>query len=253
MTSPTWHLIGGESGCRFACEHRAVAIIVDALRASSTAAHLLAAGATEIWALGDVETALAAKTASPDFLLFGERGGLPPEGFDYGNRPRDAAAAHGRPVIFTTTTGTQRIFEADGAAAVLMGAAVNARAAACAAEDLAAQHAADIVVIPAGLAGVPDFAAEEDWAAATTILLQADARVGVGAPAYRHWRHLLELDGLDHLFQTATHAHTLRALNLADDITACARLNTVNTTPIVTDKNDYGAILHNYQPPTTNY
>lgn len=248
MTQPIWHLIAGTPGCQFACDHRAVAVIVDALRASSTAAHLFAAGATEIWAVGDVDSALAAKSGCPDALLFGERGGLPPEGFDFGNSPHDAAAAHGRRVIFTTTTGTQRILEANGAAAILMGAAVNARAAAIAAETLAAQYATDIVIVPAGLTGAPDFPAEEDWTAATAVLLQADAHVGEGAPEFRHWRHLLELDGIEHLFHTATHARNLLDLDLADDIIACARLNTVDAVPLVTGINDYATILTNYPP-----
>ncbi|MEX2016404.1 MAG: 2-phosphosulfolactate phosphatase [Candidatus Hydrogenedentales bacterium] len=243
---PTWHLIGGEDGCRFARERGAVAVIVDALRASSTAAHVLAAGAAEIWAVSTVETARAAKRACPEALLFGERGGLPPEGFDYGNSPGDAAAARGRTVIFSTTTGTQRILQAGGAAAVLMRAAVNARAAAHAAQVLAEGYSAEIVVIPAGLAGAPEFPAEEDWAAAAAILLQADGGVAEGAAAYREWRHLLELDGLERLFDTATHAQALREVGLGDDVGLCARLNTVDAVPIVIGKNDYGAIIRSF-------
>ena len=43
-----WHLIEGEAGCRFAVEKGCVAVVVDALRASATAAMLLERGAREL-------------------------------------------------------------------------------------------------------------------------------------------------------------------------------------------------------------
>ena len=68
-----WHLIAGEDGCRFAVENQCVAIIVDALRASATAAYMLDAGATEILAVREVDEAYALKREYPDALLVGER------------------------------------------------------------------------------------------------------------------------------------------------------------------------------------
>ena len=52
-----WHFIEGEAGCRYAVEHGCVAIVVDALRASATAAMLLDAGATRILAVREVAEA----------------------------------------------------------------------------------------------------------------------------------------------------------------------------------------------------
>ena len=43
-----WHLIEGAEGCAYAVASRGVAVIVDALRASATAAMLLHAGASEL-------------------------------------------------------------------------------------------------------------------------------------------------------------------------------------------------------------
>ncbi len=82
-----WHIIEGEAGCDYARERGCVAVVVDALRASATAAMLLHHGARSILAVREVEEALTAKTKHADALLFGERGGLPPEGFDFGNSP----------------------------------------------------------------------------------------------------------------------------------------------------------------------
>ncbi|MCF6284234.1 MAG: 2-phosphosulfolactate phosphatase, partial [Candidatus Hydrogenedentes bacterium] len=93
-----WHIIEGEAGCEFAVAHRCTAVIVDALRASATAAMLFDAEATSILAVRDVADALRAKEDQPHALLYGERGGIPPEGFDFGNSPRDAYHAAGKAV-----------------------------------------------------------------------------------------------------------------------------------------------------------
>ncbi|MCP4640403.1 MAG: 2-phosphosulfolactate phosphatase, partial [bacterium] len=142
-----YHIIEGAAGCAYAVENHCVAVVVDALRASATGAMLLDAGATEIIAVRELAEAYAAKQAFPDALLFGERGGLPPEDFDAGNSPRTVSVAQGRRVVFTTTTGAGRLVESWGAEAIYMGSTVNAAAVAA----TAATHETDVVLIPAGL------------------------------------------------------------------------------------------------------
>jgi len=157
------HLIEGDAGCRFAVEHGAAAVIVDALRASATAAALLEAGAADVCVVREVAEAFALKAFWPDALLFGERGGVPPEGFDFGNSPAEATHARNRRVIFTTTTGAGRLLAAWGAPAVLMASVVNSTAVARYFEKYPVDEA---VIIPAGLMSDPSFDAREDWAAA---------------------------------------------------------------------------------------
>jgi len=222
-----WHLIEGEAGCAYAVENHCVAVIVDALRASATAAMLFEAGAAEIIVLRQVADAFAAKRTYPDALLFGERSGLPPEGFDYGNSPRSVRAAEGKRVIFTTTTGAQRLVAAWGAAAVYMGTTINAEAVAAA----VASHGAGVVLIPAGLSGDPGFNAQEDWVAATLIAMQGEARIGEGAGQYGYWRERIEAEGLDALFDSAPHAAKLRRVGLGEDVAFCAQVNIVNRVP----------------------
>ena len=80
----------------------AVCIIVDVLRASSSCATLLDAGAESIAVAADVNKARALHDLAPaGTLLCGEVGGLPPEGFDYGNSPVEFSAIElsGRRVI----------------------------------------------------------------------------------------------------------------------------------------------------------
>ncbi len=235
-----WHLIEGEDGCRYAVEHHCVAVIVDALRASATATMILDKGANTILAVREIEDALHAKAEMPDALLFGERGGLPPEGFDYGNSPRDAAVAAGRNVIFTTTTGAGRLVSCWKALAIYMGTPLNARAVARHAQS----HEKDVVVIPAGLAGDPKFDAQEDWAGAAAIVMAArGAFMGEGASRYEKWRKRIMHYGLPKLFAESPHAEKLRRIGLDEDISYCAQLNTTRCVPTVVDHNQWGVFL----------
>jgi len=229
-----WHLIQGRPGCRYAVGHPCVAVVVDALRASATAAMLLDAGAPELLVTREVEEARAARAQWPDALLFGERGGVPPEGFDYGNSPGDAHHAAGRRVIFTTTTGAQWLVAAWGAPAVYMATTVNAQAAAAAATQAAALHGCDVVLIPAGLSSDPAFSAQEDWVAAAVIAHFAEdagARIGEGAAEYARWRHRIDSLGVAPLFESAPHAEKLRRAGLEADIAYCAQINLTNAVP----------------------
>jgi 2-phosphosulfolactate phosphatase len=235
------HIMEGAPGCSFARERGAVAVIVDALRASATAAALLEAGALEILAVREVGEAFAARADWPDALLCGERGGLPPEGFDHGNSPAEAGHAAGRRVIFTTTTGAGRLVEAWGAAAVLMGAPVNTTAAARAALDRAAAEGADIVLVPAGLMDEPGFDAQEDLVAAVVLARRAmeeaqarglKAHIRAGRGLCEYWLPRIDTDGIEALFQRAPHADNLRGVGRESDIPLCARLDTVTAVPV---------------------
>ncbi len=84
-----------------------VVLVVDVIRATTTAVAFLEAGAREVWFAPDHETALALKPKG--FAVAGESQGLKPPGFDFGNGPLEALAAQvaGRPVVMSTTNGTR--------------------------------------------------------------------------------------------------------------------------------------------------
>jgi len=236
----TWHLIEGEPCCAFAREHKCAAVIVDALRASATAAMLLEHVAREILVVGEVETALRARdTAWNDALLFGERGGLPPTGFDYGNSPREAGHAKNRRVVFTTSNGSARLIQAGGAASIHFGSTVNAAAVV----NAMAERDCDVVLIPAGKVGHDGYDAQEDWVAATAIAMASGQPIGEGALYYRDTRQLIELDGVLKLFESAPHSEELRRVGLAADIAYCARNNISTKVPTVTGENEFGLIV----------
>ena len=243
-------LIEGDEGCAYAVKNGCVALVVDALRASATTAALFDAGATEILVVREPEDAFAARAAYPDALLFGERGGLPPEGFDYGNSPLEAAAAAGRRVIFTTTTGAQRLVACWGAETVYMASTVNASAAIRA----AFRHGKEVVIIPAGLANDPAFNAQEDWAAATAIAMRAvtvanvtrvPLLVGEGRAELCRWQARILEEGLLRLFETAPHAEKLRQVGLGNEIRYCARLDRTRAVPQAVCRNQFGVLMKN--------
>ncbi|MGB0113132.1 MAG: 2-phosphosulfolactate phosphatase [Ilumatobacteraceae bacterium] len=68
-------------------------VVIDVIRAFTTAAYAFGAGATEIYLVDSVEDALAFKAAHPGSLAMGENRGLRPEGFDFPNSPGMVRAA----------------------------------------------------------------------------------------------------------------------------------------------------------------
>ena len=84
-------------------------LIIDVLRAFSTAAYAFSRGAKEIHLVSTVEEALELKSRIPNSKVMGEVGGLPPAGFDFGNSPTQILEENlsGLTLIQRTGAGTQ--------------------------------------------------------------------------------------------------------------------------------------------------
>lgn len=84
------------------------AIVIDVLRATSTIATALGNGAAAVRAVAEVEEARTVAAGLSGAVLGGERGGLPPAGFDCGNSPLEYTPrqVEGREVVLCTTNGT---------------------------------------------------------------------------------------------------------------------------------------------------
>ena len=82
------------------------AVVIDVLRAFTTAAWLLDGGASELILAATDEDALALKDVRPGALAV--KDGAPASGFDLVNSPRVVSTAdvRGRPVVQRTTWGT---------------------------------------------------------------------------------------------------------------------------------------------------
>ena len=98
-------------------------VVIDVLRAFTTAAYIFAAGAEDITLVSTVEEAFQLKNTHPDYLLAGELNTHPIEGFDFGNAPSAFLSAnlHGKHLIQRTSCGTQGVAQALNASDILLG------------------------------------------------------------------------------------------------------------------------------------
>jgi 2-phosphosulfolactate phosphatase len=104
-----------------------VAVVIDVLRATSTMVTALAEGYDWILPCRGVEQARVQAARLPGTLLAGERGGLPPEGFQKGNSPREFLEEKKREggIILTTSNGTRAMEAAQEAEILLVGSFLN--------------------------------------------------------------------------------------------------------------------------------
>jgi 2-phosphosulfolactate phosphatase len=113
-------------------------VVFDVLRATTSMVAALAAGAREIRIFPDTTSAaVSRKVWAGPALLCGEEKALPPPGFDLGNSPPAFVPelCANRTLFISTTNGTRAILAARGAAAIFVGALVNASATARAVID----------------------------------------------------------------------------------------------------------------------
>jgi len=115
---------------RGAEEATGLTVIIDVFRAFSTSCYIYNNGAEKIIPVGDLKLAYKLKRENPHFLLFGERGGKKPEGFDFGNSPSQIEGLNfnGKTVIQTTSSGTKGLIGAKDADEIIAGSFVNAGA-----------------------------------------------------------------------------------------------------------------------------
>lgn len=128
-----------------------LAVVIDVLRATSVICQALAAGFGRVICVGEVEQALA--LAAPGVVLGGERANVRPEGFDYGNSPREYADVDGagRTLVLTTTNGTRLLLAAAARCdTVLVGSLLNLDAVVAA---VRASGADEVAVLAAGVEG----------------------------------------------------------------------------------------------------
>jgi len=219
----------------FIRDSAAIFAVVDTLRASSTIVTLLERGVPEVVPAASVEEARELRSRLPDHLLCGEAGGLPPEGFDYGNSPAEFAAAEldGRPAILATSNGTRILSDLSGARAVIVGAPLNREAAAAALVALAAARGGEVsVVCAAAPSGAP---ALEDALGAGAIVeaaLRLDGSLEPTDAARLAVEAFLAASGnLAAALASGRHGQELIAAGFAADVERCALLDASSVVP----------------------
>lgn len=105
-----------------------LAIVIDVFRAFSLEAYVFANGVEKIIPVLDLEEAYTIKQEHSEYLLMGERAGITPEGFDYGNSPTEIQGVDfsGKTVVHTTSNGTKGLMNTINADDVLVGSFVMA-------------------------------------------------------------------------------------------------------------------------------
>jgi 2-phosphosulfolactate phosphatase len=111
-------------------EATGLVVVIDVIRAFTNAAFAFSRGAKEIYPVSTVEEALKFKAEVPNSMAFGEVGGIPPEGFDFGNSPSQTKMLdlHERILVQCTGAGTQGIVRSVNADVMLAASLVVANA-----------------------------------------------------------------------------------------------------------------------------
>lgn len=212
----------------------ATAVVIDALRMTSTAVTALANGCTGILPVAGVEEARVLAQGMPDALLCGERKGMPLEGFVLGNSPLEYTPerVQGRRIISSTTNGTRVLCMAAPASTVLLGAFLNAAALArrvCSAEKL--------VFL---CAGTYDAFSMEDVVAAGRMIADLQ-KLGVNptlddaSEAAVCLYEAGKADVMDMLQRRSAHCRYLLSLGkgMADDVRYCVQEDVADMVPVL--------------------
>lgn len=107
-----------------------VVVVIDVIRAFTNAAFAFDRGAREIYPVSTVEEALQLKAETPNALVCGEVGGVPPVGFDFGNSPTQTRQLDlsEKVIVQRTGAGTQGIVRSIQAETMLAASLVVASA-----------------------------------------------------------------------------------------------------------------------------
>lgn len=215
---------------------RSVYIVVDVLRASSSIVTLLERGASPVVIAACIDKARVLHSRLPEYLLCGERGGLPPDGFDHGNSPAEFSrlALAGRGAILATSNGTRLLAQLAEAPAVLVGCLLNRTAVANAALQVARARGLDIAVVCSAAYGGTTFVLEDALGAGAIVDAALSAELALeAADAARFARDAFLTSGreLPAAVASAYHAGELIEAGFEEDVAFCARLDVSTVVP----------------------
>jgi 2-phosphosulfolactate phosphatase len=204
-----------------------VAVVIDVLRATSTATQALAAGYRQVLCVGSVESARDLR--SPGRVLAGERHCVKPPGFDQGNSPSEARRRRGDELVLATTNGAPAIVAAAACApTVLLACLLNLDAVVVELLAREAGKGSDLQVVCSGTDGA--VALEDVYVAGRLIARLRGARTDAALVAEAVARAFpTPLDAL----AASADAAALRAAGLTADIADCARESQLDVLPAV--------------------
>jgi len=211
-----------------------VVIVIDVLRAATTAAMALQNGARALLPFETVEAAAqAAKAMDPSTVrLGGERHMVRIPGFDFGNSPLEYTSERvsGRTIVFTTTNGTLALAATHRARTCLFASFVNAGATIDAACAAVTSEATSMTIV---CAGADRHLALEDAVCAGRLARGIasqfpDVVLGDGARVAEMIERPYR-ENLAALAHDAAHARALSEAGFADDVSCCL---TIDSAPV---------------------
>jgi 2-phosphosulfolactate phosphatase len=199
-----------------------VAVVIDVLRATTTATQALASGYRRVLCVDSLERALRMRAKGR--LLAGEQHGRMPPGFDLGNSPGDVAKDSAEELVLATTNGAPTIVEASRRSSlVLLACLMNLEAVRA---ELAG--AADVQIVCSGTYGA--IALEDVYVAGRLSAALAgertDAALAAEAVARAH-------PSAYEVLAVSSNAQALVEAGLGDDIEFCARESVLDVVPRV--------------------
>ncbi len=211
-----------------------VCAVVDVIRATTTLVAMAEAGDPEVWIAGDVAAARqAAKQLGPNTLLCGERGGLPPQGFDHGNSPREFQHANltGRRAVLSTTNGAYAIERWRHSRRTLIAALRNASAVAD--RLLQGPNAPSITIACAGRSGA--LALDDLYTAGVIIqrLREASPDLNLDESTLTALHVAGAYPSAQAALAASRSARLLKPVGLWDDVAYCAQVDTSQAVPEV--------------------
>jgi 2-phosphosulfolactate phosphatase len=216
------------------------AIAVDVLRATTTIATALNAGAEAVQVFSNIDHLMqVSEQWDPDRRIrAGERGGATVAGCDLGNSPLDCTPDRvgGRRLFISTTNGTRCLERVQDTAIVMTAALINRQAVV---DFLLAKRPETVWIVGSGWEGAfsledtvcagaiaqgvkQRFASENNGSAD---LIGNDEVIGAIA-LYNQWENTL----LDLMYQ-ASHGQRLVRLDCHDDLKYCSQLDTISIIP----------------------
>jgi len=216
-----------------------VIIIIDVLRCSSTIITALANGAASIIPVETLKEAEKLRKKYPEYILAGERRGIKPKGFNLGNSPLEFTSekVSRKNVILTTTSGTKALTRSKNAKWVLIGAFLNAKAAAEKSLKIAKDEEAGITLVSSGRKG--SFSLEDFLCAGAIVenlgkLNKGEIELSDAAFA----ADLSFQQAHNQLYKNISkgeHARYLTKIGLERDVKFCSQLNCYQIVPFYRD------------------
>jgi len=206
-----------------------LAVVIDVLRATSTATQALASGYRRVLVAESIDR--ARELRKPGRVLAGEQQGLKPPGFDQGNSPAEATELRGDELVLATTNGGPATVAATRVAPqVILACLLNLDASI---RTLRAYAGDDVLIVCSGTDGA--VALEDVYVAGRLSAAFPGERTDAARVAEAVARAFATpLDAL----AASDDAARLRAVDLVKDIADCAVESALELVPTVTAATD---------------